>query len=110
MLPFMLIFIGYKSQFDSYKNVADVDINLTPWLKSEKFVAALSCCGVLIQKGNIEKNHNHFGKIQVLNMFCNQSYSLNFTPILSSKCFFPRLPFYSFLKISGPEFVFSNKF
>lgn len=30
MLPLILTFIGYKHQLDSYKNVADVDVNLTP--------------------------------------------------------------------------------
>lgn len=30
MLPLMLIFIGYKCQLGSYKNVADVDVNLAP--------------------------------------------------------------------------------
>lgn len=56
MLPFMLTFIGYKCQLDYYKNVADVDINLTSYLKSEKDVAVLSFCGIPVQGGDAGKN------------------------------------------------------
>lgn len=82
------------------------------WHHNLKVKKAWQCGLVVVSrfKEETEKNHNHFGKIQVLNMFCNQWYNLNFTPVLFLKHFPPRLLFYLFLKINSPEFIIPSKF
>lgn len=59
----------------------------------------LQCCPFVVSRSKEEtqeKINNQFGKIQVLNIFCNQQFK--FHPKFSLKHFPPRLHFYLFFK------------